>query len=46
MQAAEAQVEQQQKTANAHLGLFGQQAVSDVKQVSPVPPRLLLMHCV
>ncbi len=37
MQAAEAQVEQQQKTANAHLGLFGQQAVSDVKQVKHCP---------
>ncbi len=31
--AAEAKVEQQQRTANSHLGVFGQQAVSEVKQV-------------
>jgi hypothetical protein len=29
-------VEQQQRTANAHLGVFGQQAVSEVKQASCV----------
>ena len=35
-QAAEAQVEQQQRVANSHLGVFGQQAVSEVKQASRV----------
>jgi hypothetical protein len=34
IQAAEAQVEQQQRIANSHLGVFGQQSVSQVKQVS------------
>ncbi len=40
-------VEQQQRTANAHLGVFGRQAVSEVKQVL-LPLRLhlrLLVHC-